>query len=482
MAYGVQSTGFVSKTQAEIVEDINEQAVGTEFFGPEWPTTPDSVFGNLVQIIAAAIKDSGWDLAESVYNQYNRDKAEGKNLDDLAALIGLTRLQASGSTGLLLFQGSAGSVVPLSTPVADNDSRYVLTTSELTYNRTACYQTRISVTSLLDSTTYTVSVEGTNFNYTSGTGATVTEIVLGLASAIGTQTTYTATTEDNDETLVVTYNSLNNVMLVAVSSELSIFQIGMLVNAQAEETGDLSFPADTLTELSPVPVGTVSVTNPQAFSEGRDEETDEELRLRMAQRESSTGTATKPSIESSISELTGVTSVLVKENTSLVTDSEGVPPKAYETFVTGGDEDEIADVIWTTKPAGILTYGDITKVIVDANGDEQTVQFSRPSESYATVIVTYEIYTEEDFPVDGETTMAQTVVDYGNSLGVGEDIIPQRFNAQMFRAVDGLLSVVTQIGISNDPNTPPVSYTTDPIPVGDSETVDFDLTRVTVSV
>lgn len=482
MAFGVQSTGFVSKTQDEILTELVTEANSEDFFGADFPTTPESAFGNLAQIISASLKDSGWDLAESVYNQFNRDKAEGKNLDDLAALIGISRLLASGSTGNMLFQGTAGGVVPDNTPISDNDGRFVLTTSEFTYNRTSCYQVRVQVGTLLDSTVYSITVDGIPYAYPSGTGATNSEIILGLQTAIGIQPEYIVTTEDSDETLLVTLNSFNNILSVAVSAELDIFQIGTLVNAASEIDGNLVFLADTLTNLSPVPVGTISVTNPQGFQVGRVEETDEELRLRIAERESTTGTATKPAIESSISSLNGISSVIVEENDTLVTDVNGVPPKAYETFVRGGDEDEIAQVIWETKPAGILTHGNVTKIIIDQNGDQQSVKFSRPTQLYATVNVTYSLYSEEIFPNDGEQQIAEEVVSYGNSLDIGEDIIPQRFNGKIFEAVNGIASIVTEIGLSNDAITPPISFTDQLIPVSETETVNFDIARVNVSI
>ena len=113
---GVTSQGFENKQYTDIVEELATGAKTPEYFGEQFPTTPDSRFGVLAGLFGAALKDQ-WDLSASVADQGNRDKAEGKYLSDLAALIGLTRLLASGSTGVLLFTGSNNTVVPIYSPV-----------------------------------------------------------------------------------------------------------------------------------------------------------------------------------------------------------------------------------------------------------------------------------------------------------------------------------------------------------------------------
>ncbi|MCP3683337.1 MAG: hypothetical protein GY861_11670 [bacterium] len=482
MAYGVQPDGFVSKTQPEIVQELTDDANSAEFFGANFPTSPDSVYGNLVQIFATALKDSGWDLAESVYNQFNRDKAEGKNLDDLAALIGLSRIQASGSTGQLLFKGSNGSTVPANTGVNNTDQITVTTDETLVYDRQNCNLVNIEINTLIANTDYDILVEGVTYTVNSGTNPTVESLITNFEAAIGSQPTYVATTENDDTTLVITYTANNNVLSVTVDSNLAITVVGSYVNATTVEEGAISVPANTLTQFETVPVGTISVNNPQSFELGRSEETDEELRLRMSEKESSTGTATIPAIESSLSEVEGVGSAIVIENETLSVDGDGRPPKSYECIVTGGTDQDVATTIWETKPAGIKLFGNTLVVIIDSGGTERPIYFSRPDTLYAWVNVTYTLYDEEVFPSDGEQAMAQAVVDYGNGLGQGVDIIPQRFNGKLFDAVDGLESVVTEIGLSTSSTTPPTSYVTTPIPVDDSERPLFDVSRVVVSI
>ncbi len=52
---GVTDTGFVVLTLDEIVEAIKTRANSSQFFGEEFPTTPDSTFGVLTGLFSAEI-------------------------------------------------------------------------------------------------------------------------------------------------------------------------------------------------------------------------------------------------------------------------------------------------------------------------------------------------------------------------------------------------------------------------------------------
>jgi uncharacterized phage protein gp47/JayE len=472
---GVTSTGWVGKTFSELVDELAEEAKSE--FGEDFPTTPDSVFGSLTNVFAASSKDL-WDLGQALADAQNRDAAEGVYLDYLAALIGLSRLTDSGSSGDLLFTGNQAATVAALFPVKDNLNRIVLTDEVLELNRSACYESTFSVAALNPSEDYTIVAEGNTYTFTSDTDPTKSEILTGLESAMSAATEFTATVVG--ETLVITLNSFNNTLTTTNTVNLTLDSVGSLVNATAATTGDLTFLADTLTKLGSSSLDIDSVTNPQAFSLGRDEETDEELRLRMSQREQSTGTATKPAIEASLSEVEGVTSVLVNENITMTTDANGVPPKAYETFVVGGDEDDIAEVLWETKPAGIETFGDTSKVVVDSNGDSQTVYFSRKTDQYAWIRVTYEINSEEDFPSTGEEDIKTAVVDKGEAMYSGEDFEPTKFYAPIYSNVAGVYVTNLEIAITALPTDTP-TYGTTRLSVAETEDLNFDTDRVIVT-
>jgi uncharacterized phage protein gp47/JayE len=482
---GITPNGFVSKTQPEIVSEIVEDIKSPDNLGENFPADPDSVFGNIVHIIAAAIKDSGWDLAESVNNQFNIHKAEGKYLDDLGGLKGIPRYKDLGSFGLLSFTGSLGSTVPKGTVVSDITKRYVITESDILYDRSACYETRISCDILEPNTTYTLSVEGISFSVATGNDKpTVEFIVNSFKNAIGIQTNFSAYTEEESKILLIKSNVLNNILTVIPSSNLKLVSISTLVRGVAEQSGALTFIANSINEFTTTPVGTTSVNNPVDFNKGRLAEGDEDYRLRLLSSDSTAGKATKPKIEESLKRVEGVDFVLVEENDTIEVDSKGRPPKSYECFVSGGSEDSIAEVVWDTKPAGILTTGKITKIIIDANGDEQYVKFSRPESEYAFIKVVYTVYDSNKFPPNGETLIKEAIVTYGESLEAGQDLLPSRFNSFVINSVEGLLDVNTSMVIKNSPEDipDPSEYKTTPIVVSSSERIDFSTERVIVTV
>lgn len=473
MAYGVTDKGFIQKPFSVILEKMKTDAEAV--WGEEFDTTPDSVYGQLASIFSDNYKDL-WDLGQTIETIQDRDTAEGIYLDKLARLIGLSRIRESSSTGFILFSGEIGALVPVNTTCSDVGGRKVITLVETTLNRSNCYTSVFSVFSVLDSETYTLNVEGNDYSYTTGSSATESEILQGLLLSLQTATDFTTTLENNKLTL--TYITPNNLLTTTNTNNLTVVEVGLLVNSEAVDNGALIFDANTIVNLVSTNLKINSVTNPRSFETGRAEETDAELRLRMEEREQSTGTATKPAIEASISEISGVSSVLVIENNTLVDDATtGVPKKSYETFITGGSEDDIAPVLWKTKPATGNTVGSITKVVLDRNGDLQTVRFSRKSNKYAWVKIDYSLNSEEDFPVNGEEDIKLNVVSQGNNMYSGEDFEPTKFYGAIYKT-PGVIVNSIQIAVTNSLEDTP-TYQSTRISVSEIESLTFNTSTVT---
>ncbi len=468
---GVTDLGWVTKTKDEIVEEFQEEAL--EQFGAEFPTTPDSVAGQMFQIIAAAIKNT-WDLGQTVTDYTgNRSTSSGIYLDYLADLIGLTRITDSGSTGNLLFIGTNYTTISESTTCKDDQDRYVLTDEEHTLDRTGCYNSTFSVLNVVDSTEYTITIEGVTYSYISDTDATEEEIITGLVNEFEESE---FTIESTDTTLTISYPSYLNSLTSTNSSNINLDSVGGLVEATAQTTGDLSFPADTITKLVTSVLDIDSVTNPEDFEEGRDEETDTELRQRMDERTSNTGTATVEAIQASLSDITGVTQVLIKENTTMEEDDTGIPAKSIECFVVGGADSDIGETIWSTKPAGIYTHGDEIYIVTDDNGDEQAVRFSRKTDKYAWMVVTYTLNDEETFL--GEEALQEAVVEFGDDMDNGEDYEPTKFYQPLYSA-GGIYVSRIEIAVTDDEEDVP-TYQSTRISISDTDILNFSEDRITV--
>lgn len=164
--------------------------------------------------------------------------------------------------------------------------------------------------------------------------------------------------------------------------------------------------------------------------------------------------------------------------------TSGLPPKTYNVVVQGGDDTEIAYDLWRTRPATGRQFGTTVVEIVDKYGQDQTVKFSRPLTQYLYLLVNYELYNEEIFPLDGVNVIKQLCLEYGSSLDIGEDVIPQRFYSDIYKNVPGISHLRVGLVKNVDGNLTPsdIDYLEEVKVISDSEISSFALTRIRVEV
>lgn len=476
---GITANGFEPKQYTEIISDLQTRSQRPEYFGAAVPVTPDSKIGILFGVIGVGLKD-GWDLSGAVANQGNRDKAEGKYLDDLAGLNGLTRLGASGSAGTLLFTGANNTVAPQFTPVkSTSNQEIVLTNNVLTLNRNACNQSTFTLPSVVVGATYSITVNGSVYSRTVIIGQSAPMVAESLANAItagGTGEYAASWSLTTGQIIVYSLASSNNIS-TSNSVGINFISVSSLVEASAATVGAIQFFANTLTTIVQPIIGITSITNPSDWSVGREEETDAELRQRMEDYEQSTGTATKPAIETTVSNIEGVSFAYVVENTGWAIDVDGRPPKSYEVYVSGGLDSQIANAVWETKPAGIELWGNVSVEVIDRNGDPQLVKFSRFDNKYAWVRVTYQINSEEEFLPDGEANIKAAVVETGSKFYRGEDLEPTKFYGNIYSKVSGVYISKIEVAITNNPSDPP-TWSTTRLTVNNTTNLIFSTDRV----
>lgn len=476
MDYGVTDKGFIVKPFEKILEDMQED--WKKETGQDVSITPDSVLGQLFNVIAAPTKDV-WDLGESITSTQDIDEASGQYLDKLAYSSNLiTRNKESGSKGDILFTGSQGTIIPTLTVVKDFENRNVITTESITLNRANCYTSTFDVKILEDNEDYTINVEGTEITITSSNHATKINILEALELQIKGNTSVNA--EIVEEKLLLTFPSFNNLLTTTNSDNLTLYSLGSLVGAESADKGDVNFKTNTLVNLVSSILGVTSVTNPKDFENGRKTETDEELRARIKEGQKEGGAATLPAIQTSLLLLDGVTTVDVISNETLTDDVvTGVPAKSFETFISGGDEDVIAETIFKTKATLELTHGDITKIVVDNNGDNRVIKFSRPTTKYAWIRITYVINQEEVFPANGEELIRNSVLSFGNNMDQGEDLEPTKFYAPCYQTRGVFISKIEVALTDTEVATP--SYQETRIPVSKTEALVFDSNRIVIT-
>lgn len=160
------------------------------------------------------------------------------------------------------------------------------------------------------------------------------------------------------------------------------------VNAlySSEETGAVPAPANSITTILDTVNGLETVINPGNPVLGQDQESDNIFRERIRQSLNLNSIAIIDAIKSSIENLTNVVGTYCYDNDSdinVIIDGITVPKHSIMVVVDGGDEQEIANTIWSKKSlgCGYVAPGDgvITREVIDpAYGTTYNVSFLRP--------------------------------------------------------------------------------------------------------
>ena len=476
---GLDSTGFTIKRQEESVSE--QQASELQKMSSELTFGDDTVISQFNEIIALEVAKL-WELGESINSNFNKNSAEAKNLDDLGDLIGVLRQTRSKSAGIIEFIGADGTVIFKDYAVKSSvTANKVLAKEETKVSSKLCKEVTYSVGQVLDTTDYDLSINNIIYSYTSDASATANEIVAGIKALIDADTNITwSATLDGDNLVVATTDELE----ISVSSEtyLSVVTVTKNVIFQAEDFGAFIFPADTLTVQLATISGITSVNNPDDFVVGRLDEEDEEYRKRFSVSNSLRGKATLPSIRSAVSDVAGVSNVIVLENTTAAVDANGLDPHSFEVIVQGGEDEDVAISIWNTKPSSIGSFGASSLNIDDSIGTQRTVFFTRPTVINMAVQVTYAVYSEEVFPDNGKVLISDIVLAAVNALVVGVDVIPQRLIGPIYAGVAGIQDLTVEIQTLASPGDTPSggAWVETPIAISQKELAQTTLTDITI--
>jgi len=486
---GLTVNGFERKRLAEIKTEIEQRM--RDSLGASINLTPPSVFATLIGIFAER-EDELWQLAENVYNSSYPDTAEGTSLDNVVAITGITRQAATESTvaSVHLF-GSVGTTVPTGTIFSvdgNPDARFVtdadvtLVTGADEVQDAAFSATPTSgsfrlvyedeQTDLIPFTANAAAVQTALNNLIDLSGVTVT----GSFASSFEITFAGADGKINQPLLTVADNTLDNAGAVTVT--ITVLTAGVpqgTVNCTAEDAGATQAPARTLTVIETPVAGLDTVLNLVDAVVGRDTETDLELRLRRSESLQVAGSGTVEAIVSTLRNVPDVTAAIVIENDTDVVDGDGRPPHSFEAIVEGGADQDIADEIWSVKPAGIATFGTENINVTDSMSIVHVINFSRPTP--VDIYVILDLTTDSLFPVDGAALAEQAILDRAaERFSVGDDVIVIPTLIAALDAIPGIIDVVIKVG------TAPAPTLDANIPIAISEIASFDSTRITVNV
>lgn len=206
--------------------------------------------------------------------------------------------------------------------------------------------------------------------------------------------------------------------------------LGAYARYECAKTGSIVVPIGSLNEIVTRINGLTSVINYAAGITGRDMESDAEVRMNLAARQRQ-ATANEAAIENAILAVSGVKYARVYSNRGIV-EVAGRPPKSFEAVAVGGEDQEIAGVIFDKGPAGIEAFGSTRKTVKDREGFEWHIGFSRPAGKYLWLRVLCARNTEETLDPDWITRIKDNIESWANAnLGVASDLAYQK----LFRPV-----------------------------------------------
>ena len=487
MTYGVTINGFVRPRLVDIKTQIEKTI--SDIFGKQINTLPQALIEQWIGAFAER-EDLVWQAMEDVYNSQYPDLASGVSLDNAAALTGAVRLQALASKQLseYLF-GDVGMLIPAGTQIAVNGSLTSLfqTDNDVTLVAGLNEIQEILFDSIPTSGSFKLNFMGgitAAIPFSANAAAIQAAIRAASPFAAGVVVTGAApsfTVEfDGDsglqdqDLLVVSDNTLANIG-GAVSASIQQNQAGIpqgTVNMTALATGPTVAPAGTLIVIMTPVAGLSRVVNKHDASAGRNLESDNAFKARRLEELQAAGKATINAIISGLTQLAGVTDVIVFENITMVTDANGLPAKSIEAIVTGGDDQAIADALFGLKAGGIRAFGTITKTVVDSRGQSHSISFSRPTE--VPIYVIAHVYKNTSFPATGVALCQEAIVEKGNALGAGKEVIVIPYLISALVGIAGIEDVELLVGKVNPPTT------SDNVAIDPEEISRFDTTRVSV--
>ena len=202
--------------------------------------------------------------------------------------------------------------------------------------------------------------------------------------------------------------------------------------------------------VSPV-AGLTGVMNAAGSSIGLKEETDAEVRQRIAASMAGRGNTILDALTAAIAGIPNVRMSRIYVNDSHAADGNGIPGHSIACVVMGGDPQTIGKMIWNKKAPGVGTYGSTTVVITDEDADSRTgqtvppvrqshqVQFSRPAARMVYFLVSLTALT--GFDADAvKDALTNEIKKIAGEVQIGDPLnIPSMFG-RLYAATGALAS------------------------------------------
>ncbi|MCK5614310.1 baseplate J/gp47 family protein [Candidatus Pacearchaeota archaeon] len=395
----------------------------------------DSPDGQIIGIMAEVFGNLDQAL-EDVYNAFDPQASGDTSLSKLVLINGITRKEATNSTVEVTLVGLAGVTVPAGSIIKTSD-----TDEEFTLDAEV----------VLTGGSDTEDATAVNSGAISALAATLTVIstpIAGWTSVTNVSDATLGQDEETDEELrlrrtsstATSAKSIVDGIFGSLSELEDVTGVAVLENVTASDIDSkvtLTFDADFVTlntidmDINGVAISQVTYTTSHANTISL---LDAAI-LAHADVASVVSADESPGSSFEIEGVTGVTLVITnvvvasgasQSDHTLVTDLVSILSHGIHAIVDGGDDTEIAETIFNTKSVGAQLTGEESEIVVDDQGGNNTIKFSRATD--VEIDIQVDIVTDtSEFPGNGDQQIKNALVAYGvTNLNIGDDVILSR--------------------------------------------------------
>lgn len=467
--YGLSPEGFKRKRLPEIIDSLVQRT--NDRLGISIQTGANSIFGQLYGIIGYELADI-WEQTENVYYAMYPNTATGTSLTNSASLTAIQPITAEASVILCNCKGLPNTVIAANSQIQQKDTNVVYTSGEenVYISPEKALEAELKIDTVSIGTTYTIQIDNYKYNYTAVVGDNATAVFNNLSGQI-------QGFSKGIKNGIFTIKSIDETTFSIQASQISVEAIVTPIEFTCLTAGKMEIPVNTVTNIVTPINGWESVTNTKILSTGRNDETDAELRQRWSLSVYQKASNMLEAIQANVfRRITGVVACVAYENNTDIVDIYGRLPHSIEVIVDGGDEQDIAEMIFRYTCGGIDFNGAISKEVTDMANVKHIVKFNRPTEIKIWLKFNITKNVEESWDSNGIAKIKQLIVDLGNKHTIGQDVILQKFIALIYDNITGVgfVDVLATKGNTDD------NYSNENIIINATEKPVFDLDRVEI--